>query len=486
MRPPRFRIGRADWVLVVLLGAHVLLQVLMFRHSSGADPVGDEKAYLDAARSLSNALRDLGSFGPVDGADLERNVVGNGWFMPGMSLLLTPLFLVLPDASMESVRGYLGLVSTALFLYAAWQVRRVLGPAAALCFAVLPGLIPAFALFGVAAWGDLNAGLVLVVVLLRAVELARVVAAGSVPTVRQVAGLAGWAVAALYLRSSMMPALVTLGLLAGATALWAFRGRERRRAVLAVLAGVVVFVSVLLPWSLLASASLGGRVVTTTSVPLALANTFGDRDEFCFGPCDPAGTIWFNPVQYSREVARATGRSELEIQEQMSAYARRDVTLHSYAGDVLENLERYRTDPAFYLDYLPYDKEADRFEEESRDVTDRFFTLGTIVVVLALLLVSRGPRDRQVQVLLVKVALGGLLFQPFVHMAGSRYWTTAAAVAGLALGVLVTWGLDLLRELRRPRPGGPPDDTGLRVLTLLQALLAVGAVGALAGLHLLA
>ncbi len=66
-------------------------------------------------------------------------MVGNGWFMPGMSLVLTPLFLVLPDASMESVRGYLGLVSTGLFLYAAWQVRRVLGPAAALCFAVLPG-----------------------------------------------------------------------------------------------------------------------------------------------------------------------------------------------------------------------------------------------------------------------------------------------------------------------------------------------------------
>ncbi len=82
------------------------------------------------------------------------------------------------------------------------------------------------------------------------------------------------------------------------------------------------------------------------------------------------------------------------------------------------------------------------------------------MVVLALLLVSRGPRDRQVQVLLVKVALGGLLLQPFVHMAGSRYWTTAAAVAGLALGVLVTWGLDLLRELRRPRPVDRPTAPG--------------------------
>ncbi|WP_244931531.1 hypothetical protein [Nocardioides sp. W7] len=478
--------GRADLVLLVLLGLHVLLQVLMLQHSSDAVPIGDEKAYADGARSLSNALRDLGSFVPPDVADLERHVVGNGWFMPGMSVLLTPLFLVLPDASVEAFRVYLGLLSTGLFLYAALQVRRVLGPAAALCFAVLPGLVPAVALFGIGAWGDLNAGLVLVVVLLRAVELARVVAAGSAPTPWRVMGLAGWAVAALYLRSSLMPVLVTLGLLAVATALVALRGPERRRAVLAGVAGIVVFVLVLLPWSVLASTSLGGRVITTTSVPLALANTFGDRDEICFGPCDPAGTIWFNPVQYSREVARATGRSELEVQEQMSAYARRDVTSRGYAEDVLENLERYRTEPAYYLDHLPYDRETDGFEDASRDATDRFFALGTIVVVLAMLLVSRGPRDRQVQLVLVKVALGGLLLQPFVHMTGSRYWTTAAAVAGLALGVLVTWGLDLLRSLREPRPGEESPRAGLRSLTVLQALLALGAVGTLVGLHLLA
>ena len=68
-----------------------------------------------------------------------------------------------------------------------------------------------------------------------------------------------------------------------------------------------------------ASRTLGDRVITTTSVSNVLGNTFGDRDELCFGPCDPGSTIWFNPLRYSREVGRATGLSELEVQHQMSA-----------------------------------------------------------------------------------------------------------------------------------------------------------------------
>lgn len=481
-------LGRADRVLLGLLGLHVVIKVLMAQHAAGADIFGDESAYANGARSLSNALRDLGSLGPVDGAELERNVVASGWFMPGMALVLTPLYLVVPDASTELFRAYLGLVSTGLFLYCVLEVRRVLGTVSAIALAVLPGLVPAFALFGIAAWGDLYAGLVLVIVTVRAVELARHVAGGSAPTYRQAAALAGWSIAAVYLRSSVLPIVAVIGVLALVGVVLALRGPERRRAVVAGAVGGAVFLAVLLPWSIAASASLGGRVVTTTSVSLALANTFGDREEFCYGPCDPGSTIWFNPLRYSREVARATGHSEVEVQQQMSEYARRDVTPHGYAGGVLENLERYRTDPARFLTYLrgTPSGEPDLLEDVAREVSELLFTLGTWVVVLALLAVSRGPLDRQVQLVLVKLGLGGLLMQPFVHLAGPRYWTTAAVFAGLALGVLVTWGLELSRDLRGPRPAGTHPEPGLRVLTVLQVLLALGAVGALAAVHLLA
>lgn len=470
--------GRGDRVLVALLVLHAVIKVLMWRHAADGVVFGDESAYANGARSLSNALRDLGSFGPVDGAEVERNVVGSGWFMPGMSVLLTPLFLVVPDASTEVFRAYLGVVSTGLFVYVALQVRRTLGTRAAIAFAVLPGLIPVFGLFGVAAWGDLYAGLALVVVLLRSVELSRAVAGGTAPPLRPALALGAWSIVAVYLRSSVLPIVAVIGVLGLLAALVALRGRERTRAVLACAAGGAVFLAVLLPWSVAASASLGGRVVTTTSVPLALANTFGDREELCYGPCDPGSTIWFNPLRYSREVARATGHSEVEVQQQMSAYARRDVTAHGYAEDVLANLERYRTDPARFLTYLPEDGHVDPVEDVAREVTELFFRFGTWVVVLTMLLVARRSRERQVQLVLLKLALGGLLFQPFVHLAGPRYWTTAAAVAGLALGLLVAWAADAVRRTERP--------PGLRSLTLLQVLLSVGAAGALVAVHLIA
>lgn len=475
-------LGRADRVLLALLGLHVVLKVLMYVHAAGADIFGDESAYANGARSFSNALRDLGSFGPVDGAELERNVVGSGWFMPGMSLLLTPLFLVVPDASTEIFRAYLGVVSTAMFAYALWEVRRVLGRRVAVAFAVLPGLIPTFALFGVAAWGDAYAGLALVVVLVRAVEMARQVAGGVAPSRRQAAALAGWSIATVYLRSSVLPIIAAIGVLALVGVVVGLRDHERRRGLVAGVVGGAVFLAVLLPWSVAASASLGGRVVTTTSVPLALANTFGDREQFCYGPCDPGSTIWFNPLRYSREVARATGHSEMEVQQQMSAYARRDMTAHSYATNVVDDFDRYTTEPWRFLTYLPLDGETDPVEDGARIGTEWLFQLATGIAVLALLLVARRSRERQVQLVLVKLALGGLLFQPFVHVAGPRYWTTAAAVAGLALGLLATWALDL-RAVRRGS-AAPPD--GLRSLTILQAALSVAAVAGLGTVLLLA
>lgn len=463
-------LARADRVLVVLLGLHVVLKVLLYTHVAGAEQVGDETAYANGARALSNAVRDLASFGPVDGAELRENVVGSGWFMPGMSLVLAPLYLVVPDASTELSRAFLALVSTGLFLFAVLQVRRALGRGAAIAVAVLPGLVPTFVMFGEAGWGDSNAGLTLVVLLVRALEMSRVVAAGAAPTRRQAAALAGWAIVTVYLRSSVLPIVAAIGLLAVIGVLVALRGRERTRALLAGAVGAGVFVAVLLPWSVAASATLDHRVVTTTSVSLATANTFGDRTEFCYGPCDPNSSIWFTPLRYSREVARATGHSEVEIQAQMSAYARRDLTAEVYAEKVLENIDRYSTDPARFLTYVPVDDTTGVIEDQARTWTEWFFQFGTVVVVLALLLVTRGPRDRQVQAVLVKLAVGGLLMQPFVHIAGPRYWTTLAAVGGLALWLLVDWGSDVVR--RRPR------EAGLRSLSVLQGLLAAGAVGA--------
>ena len=229
-----------------------------------------------------------------------------------------------------------------------------------------------------------------------------------------------------------------LFVLLGLAALVLLRGAQRRRGIAALVAGGVCFLAVLAPWSIAASRTLGDRVITTTSVSNVLGNTFGDRDELCFGPCDPGSTIWFNPLRYSREVGRATGLSELEVQHQMSAYARRDVTTGSYLRDVARNLGHYLEGPAGFTRFM-HDPATDLgwLRWLIVALTDLMFYPMVAVGLLVLVVARRRPLPEQALPIVLKVALAALLLQPFVHQAGSRYWPTAAPIVSLGLVMLV-------------------------------------------------
>ncbi|MBC7560482.1 MAG: hypothetical protein H7270_14305, partial [Dermatophilaceae bacterium] len=299
----RERLPRAGVLLVILFIVHVVLKIALFPRLANAPLVGDEASYLDGARALSNLVRDLSTFGPVNVSELQRSLVGSGWFMPGISILLTPLFVVDPDASLAMIRGYLGVVSSLLLILAVQSVRRVLGDLYAGVVLVSPGLVPMWLIFSYTAYGDLCAGLLILLFVTHLIEIIRQLRVGISPSWQQGVRLGLLATAALYLRSSTSVLIIGMFIVVGAAALLMLRGRERRRGVLHLIVAAVVLVAILLPWSVFASQTLGGRVVTTTSVPIVLANTFGERDRICFGECDPGSTIWFNPLRYSREVA---------------------------------------------------------------------------------------------------------------------------------------------------------------------------------------
>lgn len=463
-------LSRADVVLLALAAAHVVVKLALFFQLSKAPVVGDEAAYVDGARALSNLVRDLSAFGPVDTAELQRSVVGSGWFMPGMSIVLTPLFVVDPDASITAIRAYLGVVSTLLLLFTVVSVRRVLGDVYAAVLLVFPGLVPMWLLFSYAAWGDLCAGLLVVLLIVQLIAVSRSVRHGAAPTLRDGVKIGLLAIAVVYARSSTSVLVVALCAVIGVAVLVLLRGAERLRAVGSLAVSGVVFLALLAPWSVFASQTLGGRVITTTSVPVVMANTFGDRERLCFGPCDPESTIWFTPLRYSREVAAATGRSEVEVQQQMSAYARADVTPHSYAGDVLANLGRYALDPAGFAPYLasPGNGSGTVVTLVQTVTVVMFFAL--LAVTLAMLVtVVRRRGDAPWLSMLLKVALAGLLIQPFVHLCGSRYWTTAAPLFGLSAAL--AWVL-----LRRSEAVDGPMH---RTLTTMQALV-VGVMAATA------
>ncbi|HWJ11835.1 MAG TPA: hypothetical protein VNS46_20810 [Nocardioides sp.] len=473
--PPPVLLG---WLVV----AHVVMKILLFPLVMSAPPHGDEQAYLNGSMALSNALRDLFSFTSPDRAELDRNVVASGWFMPGMSIVVAPLYVVFPDAGPGLVRAYCGIFTLALHVAVLRSTVRVLGHRWAVALAVFPGLVPMWVFFGFGAWGDLNAGLVLVLVMLRLVEMYRVLRRGDAPTVRDGLALGLLSAVTLYLRSSTAVLLAGLGVVALIAAVVMLRGRVRLRAVGAAALAGVVFLLLLAPWSAYASHVLDARVVTTTTVATSKANTFGDRDEVCFGRCDPDSTLWFRPLRYAREVGRATGTSEVEVLKQMSAYARRDVTPGGYLDQVAHNLAAYSLQPAVFVDHV--------LPEEGRGPlgtvggwavkvsTWLVYFPSLLLVVAALLTVVRRSLEARLVDVLVKLCLGALLVQPFVHVAGGRYWTTAAPFFGLAAASFVFERATRSGWIAATAPAtgaaGEADALAVTWLGRIQRLLATG------------
>ena len=464
------RLGRPERVLVWLFLAVVVLRAYVYLGVAGDELVGDEAYYLDSGRALSNLVRDLVWLRSPDTAELDRIVVGSGWFMPGMSVVLAPLYLVVPGASIAVARGYLAVVTTLLLLVTARRVRRTFGNGPAGALLVYPGLVPTYAAFAAAGWGDSAAGLVAVLVICRAVDSVRAVREHRPVPWHRGLGLGALAIVAVYFRSSVSLLVVgVLGVTFVVSLLLAHRA-ERGRVVLSYVAAGVAFLALLAPWSIGASAALDGRVVTTVSVPTVRANTFGDRDRVCFGECDTGTSIWFSPLRYSREQARAAGVSEVEIADEMSAYARQDVTASSYAHDVVINTGRYFGQPARFATLLSADDAPVGIVLLSEVVTNALFYPATLVLLVLLGARTRRRFERQLQLVLLKVGVLALMAQPFVHIAGPRYWTSMAPLLGL--GAALLWAVRRDRRSGVPVEGGPAS----RLLDVLQVGLSVFAL----------
>ncbi|MFC5728979.1 MULTISPECIES: hypothetical protein [Nocardioides] len=456
------RLPRPEVLLAWLVVAHVVLKVVIFPLVMHADPHGDEAAYLNGGRALSNLVRDVFALTSPDMAEMERNVVASGWFMPGMAIVIAPVYVLFPDAPLWLVRGYLGIVTLILFLAVVRTVARRLGHRWACVLVVFPGLVPSWVVFTYGAWGDLSAGLVLVLLVVHVVEMFRGMRRGQAPTLKEGVVLGLISIATLYLRSSTSVLLAGLGVVTLVAAVVLLRTAARRRAIGAAALAGVVFLLLLAPWSVFASRTLESRVVTTTTVPTVMANTFGERSEVCFGRCDPDSTLWFRPLRYAREVGRSTDTSEVEVLKVMSDYALRDLTAGHYLDQVVHNLGAYALQPNNFTGYLaPPGGRSDlgRVGEETADaVTWAMYAPILLIGGVSLLFQVRRSLEARVLDVLVKLSLGALLIQPFVHIAGGRYWTTAGAMFAVA-------AFSFLRERQIGLGLAPPPPDGIVTAT---------------------
>jgi len=172
----------------------------------------------------------------------------------------------------------------------------------------------------------------------------------------------------------------------------------------------------------------------------------------------------------------------VDVENQMSAYALRDLDRRDYARRAWWNIGSYFFLPANFVRHLtPLEGRG------TAGLVGQYALLGvTYVYYLPLLLtmlismVRIQVRSLEAQILdtLTKIALLALFVQPLVHVAGSRYWTTAGplfmiAAAGFVREISLRHsGQAVVRERLNSR-----DDALSRWLRTIQYILA-GTFGA--------
>ena len=450
--------GRSKLAILfaVLLLLHVSMKLWLGFNVLDLKLTGDENAYSDAAMALSNLVRDVLRATSPDASQIGRSVVGNGWFMPGMAVLLTPLYLVAPDASVLAVRVYMGLLSLGFWLLALRSTYRTLGAGYALAILVFPSLVPVWILFSFTVWGDLYAGLLLIVLLCHSLEILRRLRQGQRIRAWEGVKLGLLAVSCLYLRSSVLPLVPLLFAFLGGGSLLLAAGQSRIEGIRALAAGAMTFAALLLPWSVTASSFLKTRVITTTTVPISMAVTFGNPNQLCFGPCGK-GNIWFNSVRYSKQVASMRGIGEVTVQKSMSRYAMRHVTARSYSTRVLKNFRRYALSPSSFVKHF-LSSERGKAHSAKNPHYAEFLDAGTrypyfcflLMAAAGCLVVVRRGVEKQLESLLFKLFTASMLVQPFVHISGGRYWTFFAPLCAVSAAWVATAGWQLLTRTSDP------------------------------------
>jgi hypothetical protein len=474
---------RQPLLFAIFLATGLWLGALVFM--STVPLTGDEGSYNDKAAAIAN-------FFVHDDASLKglaETLVGRGWFLPGMPLVLTPLYILEPSPSLEAIRIYSAGVAFLVWLWTLRELHKALGNLGSVALLIFPTLSLTWLLFSSTTWGEVLGGLLVAIVGARTYTVSLQALKDSPICLRDVVTLELLMVAAVYIRSNLIA--VALALHIFLLALFIIRGTGvplfSRLCVLAV--GAVVFTTLLAPWSLTASYVLGDPVVTTPKLPLAVAKTFGDRGKLCFGKC-PSGNIHHVAVEYSREYAQEHGISEVEAQKRMAGYALNGVETGDYLRQVRRNYESFLLTPSRF---------SERFIEESKlRFTDSrengivwiantltvvtYFPLLGALVAANLLVVFKLPR-LQVFSLIVKMLTLCLLIQPFFQSSHPRYWIGIAPLmsfSAILLGNVVAGRYGRGPGNWKAGAGGSWDD-GSRRTRLILAIIQMGYVTVVTG-----
>jgi hypothetical protein len=446
---------RSGWLILACLMALAAFPALSLNRLHG-----DEYTYTAAASVIAEYAR-----GDADLASLLRVLVGDGHFMPGTALLTAPLFLAFPDPANWLVRTWWGAMMVLFWLWSVAETRRKLGPPFTLAAVVFPAATVSWHMMAATANGDVAGGLLLLIAFARTYGLCRALIAGERLPLRAIIALEIVLALMIYMRG---PTILVAGIMNAGILVAVLMGRTHlAKSAFALVCGFALLIATLIPWMLATKRVLGEPLLTTSTLPLSLAYTFGDREKLCFGRC-PSGNIWHVMPEFSRQEARRLSTSELEVQRRMADHALVSLTAKHYFATVRGNFVRFVTHPTEETEKLirgswrlpEHLKPA--FRKVIRAIDWPIYAIFLMTLLAANLLILRTTLEHQVISLAIKSMTWVIFVQPFIHPSHGRYWPVFAPLMALSAGHLLAI---YTRQTNCATPG-------IGILTVLQAFHA--------------
>ena len=436
--------------ILALLFLGLAMKVATLAFMMDVQLIGDEVYYNRSAAKLGELITGEHSRW---GHTLQWILVRSGWFMPGTSFLLLPVYLIDDSPSLLFLRSWVSGFTFILLLFAMREAHRAFGPAAAAALVVASLLNPGLQVLNASLLGDAPAGLLIVIIAARLFVMTRDLIARQRVGIADLLILEALMIAMVYFRGNTI--LIVFAVHIFLIAIGAFSNLWKEAASPAsgfrpflgfagkTVFGIAVFASLLAPWSLTASHYLKAPVLTTSTLNLSLGVAFGDREKLCLGSCGEVNNIWVQGAQFARKTAEATGESRLEVERRMMEYATEGLTLSEYLQKVSKNLERFTAGPQLYAwlylqhadnEWISEKKASIYFTGIFPTAFIYFSTLG--LLLLANIWVTRQSRDAVILSLIVKMMTLCIFSQILVHPSWSRYWPTFAPLMAIA-GVFI-------------------------------------------------
>jgi putative flippase GtrA len=408
---------------------------------------GDEVFYAGSAAAIARFL----IHGDISLAQIASHIVGYGWFMPGVSFALLPLYIFDQTPWQPIIRLFASLATAALWGWSVREVYRAFGIWYAVAIIVFPPFALTWLFFTATIWGELAGGLFLAIATARTWSIARSSIAGTALEFRKILYLEMVLIPMVYMRGSTILIVVAIHVFLLVIGLLYGKPREIGKLSIPLVLGAAIFALALAPWSFTASKVLGGPVTTTTTPVLSFGITFGDNDKLCFGPC-PGNNIWFAAANFSRKYASEHGIGQLQAQRLMAANALQGLTLKNYLAKVHGTFRTFAFTPEQFstrflsTSILNLSKSEIRFGEGlSKAWTRLFYFPFFIALVFANFAVFRRAED-QVASLMFKMFSLCIFLQPFDHVSHPRYWPAFAVLMGLSGGFLAQYRWSLRQE----------------------------------------